>query len=432
MSAILKRKVFFIQIRLKSPLNVSSGEAEWTDADILKDDSGSPFVPGSSLAGAMRAYLEKEKNQSCFMGYAADGSEGKMSSLFLSDLILDTGIEWGIRDGVKLDENKAAVSGSKYDMEILEAGAEGHFFAELVIRENDNEHQMDQELAEICHGIQQGEIRLGSKKTRGFGKFEIISFAEQTYGKSNYLEYARAYDVALWKEQPDKLKSWMEDVSGERKMVHIKVPLKLKGGISIRQYAAKKDEQDFVQLTVHEKAVIPGSSFAGAIRHRTKKILCEMRENGVILPISVDDIIKRMFGYVEGKEACASNVIISESEVKGARTVTMVRTGISRFESAVKERSLYKEKTYVDGIVDLEIAVRKEHNPLDTRWILGILLLALKDLQNGYLAVGGQTAIGRGVFEQNGAIVIEGIEGTEEEFIAEAFQSLSEGEGEKL
>lgn len=61
MSAVLKRKVFFIRIQLLSPLNVSSGEDEWTDADVLRDGKGNPFVAGTSLAGAMRAYLEKRK-----------------------------------------------------------------------------------------------------------------------------------------------------------------------------------------------------------------------------------------------------------------------------------------------------------------------------------------------------------------------------------
>ena len=39
----------------------SSGEDEWTDSDLLRDYDGTPFISGTSLAGAMRAYLEKEK-----------------------------------------------------------------------------------------------------------------------------------------------------------------------------------------------------------------------------------------------------------------------------------------------------------------------------------------------------------------------------------
>ena len=33
--------------------------------------------------------------------------------------------------------------------------------------------------------------------------------------------------------------------------------------------------------------------------------------------------------------------------------------------------------------------------------MIGLLLIALHDLQHGYLAIGGQTAIGRGIFEGN-------------------------------
>ncbi len=73
-------------------------------------------------------------------------------------------------------------------------------------------------------------------------------------------------------------------------MVHIEVPLKMKGGISIRQYAAKKNEPDFVQLTDHGKPVIPGSSFAGAIRHRIKEILERLAENGTELPYNVQKL----------------------------------------------------------------------------------------------------------------------------------------------
>ena len=63
------------------------------------------------------------------------------------------------------------------------------------------------------------------------------------------------------------------------------------------------------------------------------------------------------------------------------------------------------------------MAVRRSKNPKDERWIMGLLLMALKDMQNGFLAVGGQTAIGRGVFSANGPILIDGEEGKEDDFI---------------
>lgn len=420
MSAVLKRKVFFIRIRLLSPLNVSSGEDEWTDADVLRDGKGNPFVAGTSLAGAMRAYLEKEKNSPCFMGYSGKNGIGKMSSLFISDLNFEEKVNFGIRDGVALNEEKVSITGSKYDLEILEAEAMGSFYMELVIRDGDNEEEMDNEISALFQGIQNGEVRLGSKKTRGFGKFKITSVSVWNYEKANYLEYADAYNEDLRNKGKNELDEWLAKASCENKMIHIEVPLRMKGGISIRQYSAKKNEPDFVQLTDHGKPVIPGSSFAGAIRHRMDTILRELE-----IP-EAGTMIQTAFGYTEKEESCASNIIISEAEITEAKELTMVRTGISRFESAVKEHTLYKEKTYVDGKVKLEVAVRK--GKPDTKWILGFLLLALKDLQNGFLAVGGQTAIGRGVFEPDGPMLIDGKK-EDAQFIQEAFKSLEDAKG---
>lgn len=428
---MIKRKVFYIQLKLISPLSVSSGEDEWTDSDVLRDGTGRPFVAGSSLAGAMRAYLQKEKHESCLMGYTGAHGDGKMSSLFVSDLNFRKYEFTSVRDGVALNDGKTAITGSKYEIEIIEAGAKGQFFMELTVREQDDEQKMDSEIASIFRGIQKGEIRLGCKKTRGFGEFRLTFVNCKTYTSENYLEYCQAYDRETDKNTDNELDVWLAKVSEKAKMVHIEVPLKMKGGISIRQYAAKKNEPDFVQLTDHGKPVIPGSSFAGAIRHRIKEILERLAENGTELPYNVQKIIDISFGYVDGVKACASNIIISEAEIKGARPLTMMRTGVSRFESAVKDGALYKEKTYVDGELVLRLAIRKGVMPEDEKWILGILLLALKDLQNGFLAVGGQTAIGRGLFENNGAILIDGQEGLENQMIQESLKNMRVSGGKK-
>lgn len=429
MKAIIKRKVLYVQVQLISPLSVSSGENEWTDSDILRDKEGNPFVTGSSLAGAMRAYLGKKKNEDSLMGYSGKDKNqddiGKMSSLFISDLTFDEDTVTGVRDGVALDKNKTAISESKFDIEIIEARAKAHFYMELTVREGDNEAEMNQELANIFTGINEGEIRIGSKKTRGFGEFKVLSVKNREYGKENYLDYALAYKENTWKAEENQLDDWLKQADWNAQMIHIEVPLRMRGGISIRQYAARKGEPDYIHLTDHGIPVIPGSSLAGAIRHRIQDILEELKQNQIKLPKNISDIINIAFGYVNGNEACASNIIIGESEIKGASPLTMVRTGVSRFESAVKSGALYKEKMYVDGELSLEIAVRKSQNLEDSRWVMGLLLLAIKDLQNGLLAVGGQTAIGRGIFMANGPILIDGEASKEDQYIAEMLQNMS-------
>lgn len=444
---MVKKIMLYVQVRFLSPLNVSSGEDEWTDADLLRDGNGNVFVPGSSLAGAMRAYIRKEKNEPCLLGYTKkekNGQDtGKMSALFISDLTFDEQPLSGVRDGVELTAQKTTKTESKYDMEILEAGSRAHFFLELTVREQDNEAEMQQEIAKIFHGIKEGEIRLGGKKTRGFGKFEILSVAEKEYTKENYTDYANAYQNDAWRGVKNQLKEWLEKADWTPSMVHIEVPLRMKGGISIRRYAAKKGEPDYVHLTrptlltdengnkakKTEIPVLSGSSLAGAIRHRMETILGDLKAAGVKLPKNNTDIINTIFGYVDEDQACASNIMVHEVDIKDAKPLTMVRTGVSRFESVVRKGSLYTEKTYVDGTLNVRIDVRKGSDPQDEAWILGMLLLVLKDLQNGLLAVGGQTAIGRGIFSANGPITIDGECSVENSLIGNLLKNMSENGG---
>lgn len=99
-------------------------------SDVLRDHEGNPFVAGSSLAGAMRAYIEKKKTESCLMGFSKPAGRqnisdsGKMSSLFISDLNFDKGVTYGVRDNVALSEDyfqRMVQSGlmEKKDLKIL-------------------------------------------------------------------------------------------------------------------------------------------------------------------------------------------------------------------------------------------------------------------------------------------------------------------------
>lgn len=435
MSRIVKREVLKVYISLTSPLNLSSGESELTDTDIIRDWDGKPFVPGSSLAGAMRAYLNKAGNEDCIMGYSGTDDSGRMSPLFISDITFEGRLVSGIRDGVELGINKTAITGSKYDMEILETGAKGFFYMELTIRDGNDEAAMIHELALIIKGINSGEICLGTKKTRGFGQFTITQIKQKTYSKDNYLQYADGYKEQTWDECSDALEDWIKLSEDEdNKMIHIRVPLKLEGGISIRRYGVKKGQPDFVHLTSKysgnndiEVPVIPGSSFAGAIRHRMKEILTLLLQENILPEVvdkkTVDQIIDKMFGYAKENNAHVSNVIIRESEIQDSKPLTMVRTGVSRLESSVKTGALYKEITYVGGNLTLNITVRKNETK-DEDWITGLLLLVLKDIQNGLLAVGGETAIGRGLFSMNGTITIDGKDNVEDEYISKGLKAF--------
>ena len=409
MNSVVKRIVYRVELLFVSPISVSSGYEGMTDSDVLRDYDGNPFISGSSIAGAFRAYVQSKNNGNDIFGFAND-EDGKMSPVFISDLKFNKS-ETDIRDSVALDDNKITKEGAKFDFEVLQGNSKGYFYIELTIREKDNEELLVSTLNEIFNGIHLKEIRLGNNKTRGYGIIDIEEIKMREFTKNNFLDYKDCYSENAWNNEP----KYKLDYSTKGHWMCIEVPLRLKGGISIRKYAVRKGAPDFEHMTDHGSPVIPGTSIMGALRHRIKEIIKELDKDSSY-GLYPNKMIDEMFGFVSGKDAHISGVIVDEMVIEGAKALEMTRTGISRFENSARNGALYKEKTYVDGTFTLRLSVCKE-NP-NVEWIIGILLLAVKDLQNGFLAVGGQTSIGRGIFEANGPLTIDGEENKEDAYIA--------------
>lgn len=418
MNSVVKRIVYRVELLFVSPISVSSGYEGMTDSDVLRDYDGHPFISGSSITGAFRAYVQSKNNGNDIFGFAND-EDGKMSPVFISDLKFNKS-ETDIRDSVALDDNKITKEGAKFDFEVLQGNSKGYFYIELTIREKDNEELLVGALNEIFNGIHLKEIRLGSNKTRGYGIIDIDQIKKREFTKNNFLDYKDCYREPFWKKN---VKAYDLDYSTKGHMVSIEVPLRLKGGISIRKYAVKKNAPDFEHITDHGCPVIPGTSIMGALRHRIKEIIKELDKDS-LYGLYPNKMIDEMFGFVSGKDAHISGVIVDEMVIEGAKALEMTRTGISRFENSARNGALYKEKTYVDGTFTLRLSVCKENPNMD--WIIGILLLAVKDLQNGFLAVGGQTSIGRGIFEANGPLTIDGEENKEDAYIASSIVKYKE------
>ena len=182
---IIKRIALGVRVITRTPLCVSSGWDEITDNDLQRDFYGNVFVPGTSLAGAMRAYLQDTKQ---LFGFTKD-MEGKMSAVSFSDLTFDKNkLKMSERDGVAL-EHKVAKTGAKYDIEIIEPGACGNFRILLSIREQDDEEEWLDVIKKIFFGIEEGEIRFGAKKNRGFGNIKLESIYYKQFTSENIKEW---------------------------------------------------------------------------------------------------------------------------------------------------------------------------------------------------------------------------------------------------
>ncbi len=415
---IMKRIYIAADITLASPLSICSGLSKNTDNDVLKNSLGEIFIPGTSLAGAMRNYLENDNNSPSIFGYA-DGDKGEMSSLFIADTYIDkTNIS--VRDGVELNKDKIAIDNQKYDYEIVETG-KGTIRIEVIIREKDENKDKLKDICNILKGISNGDIRFGYKKNRGLGKLKVTKVYKWEFDKTSVENWIKFNEQTLEEQKHldncewENWQNYNDNLEVNTKYISISLPLKLTGGISIRKYSTASYNADFEHITIQQLyenvkqakrlPIIPGTSWAGAIRHRAEKILSELGCSET----KSEQLIKKWFGYVDANntknKACQSMVVIDESILENSNPLITVRNNVNRFSGATVEGALYKEKAYFGGNTELKIKVQKDKDDL-YKSLIALLYLIMKDIEKGYLSIGGATAIGRGLFTADGDINI--------------------------
>lgn len=392
---MIKSKIYYyVRMELLSPISIGNGDELLTDHDCLRNSKGVPFIPGTSLAGVFSHYLSDEM---LALFTPKIGDEYKQSPYYISDanIVLDDkkrNVSTSIRDGVKLKPDKIAEDGAKFDFEIVESSTKFDFRIEVIVRDHDNIDKMKKVVDVILHGLNSGEILLGYKSKRGYGKVKIEDVKIKEFTK-NSLEEMLLFD----KYQMDKYGQYsIPDIDNENKYDYMQVHLRQVGGISIRKYSATAGEVDFEHVTSNGKPVIPGTSWNGLIRRQ----IAEYLDDDIISNCCVK--INEWFGEAKKRDTTgrASNIIIEESIIQDAKRIRITRNKISRFSAGVSNRALFSEVSYFNGDTVLGIKVKKsiEEDPDNSR-IIGLISLVIKDIDNGFIALGGQTAIGRGLFK---------------------------------
>lgn len=461
----MKKIYYRIQFKLCSAMNIGSGLNDYTDKDLLKNSLGIPYIPGSTLAGKYRS-LFTDRQQELYFGEKLggkqeesqiqqlndknskddeenkkDSKENKESRVLVYDanLIAEDIKKFRImkRDGVGLDEYKTAIKGAKFNYEILEPNVSFVTYIEQNIGEKE---WADSDWIDVGERIVQSwlsdEFLIGFKTTRGMGKtkleqvhriiFDLEDKQESEYRQKpwNNIEIynlQRWLDFDMYKNEQQESPIWFPvSIDKEKRkksqydenVIHIKLYLKQKGGISIRQYTTavnqKEDMQpDYEQIVYtrmegNEKKtypVIPGTSWAGAFRHHMEKITEQY-----ISDTKLDKRdIREIFGGIESRSKAKSKISFSESMLEGSEGKCITRNAIDRFISGTINGALYTEKTYFGGKTTLDIHLERQVCERLKR----ILVAAIVDLHMGFMAVGGLTSVGRGLFQLTG-IEIDG------------------------
>lgn len=438
------------KIKTISPLHIGCGSGEKSDLDILLDGEGKPFIPATSFVGVLH-HLISENTEACknekewhrFWGYSRC-NEGHQSMFRCSDLLLsqNSSPKIVIRDGIRIDNKTGMVEDQKkYDYEILERGTRFDLSMEFSYDKVADEQFVKKMVSTIYVLLGQG-IQIGAKTNSGLGQIELIESDTRVY----HFDFSEKKDVLHWLTQAtqnfsqknvipiNELAQAFEITSNEFSITAI---LQLKNSLIIRSYSEEpympetsddESEQPGPPDAVHMKSlndwVLTGTSLKGAIRTRAQRIVNTLGKES--------EIIDELFGKVDDEnrsdDARKGKIRVKESILPGFVAELQTRIKTDRFTGGTIETALFDTMPLwsgLDEVVSMEICVRqcKDHEA-------GLLLLVLKDLWTGDLAVGGEKNIGRGVFQGVKAIIR--CNGDEPILIKSDLNNIRDGDRKKL
>ena len=407
---------------------IGSGEEESSDSDVLRDSDGNVYIPGTSLAGVSRHFLET-------VGINTDDIFGKIevekeaekdyeSKIKFFDAFATNEVSTSVRDSVRLVD-KISLDGSKFDYEIAEAGAEFIFKIEL----NTCSCEEKKICSYIINGFRNGDIRIGSKTTRGFGVVDIedIKYLQLDFTNAEemetYINLDRDWNIVDRPFLAEELcKAQYEGVYET-----IERDFSLKSFLFIRDYGSTKkvegDDSKFVDAQTLTKTnvnpVIPGPSIAVVMRSHCRKILDKA---GYKTEKERQDFINDLFGYEtevgedgklkrENEKKIKSNVLFKECELDKENIVFLnrTRTAVDRFSgSALQTGALFtgniacrndeKQPEKQPEKVTISIKIKKDFENM--KLAKSLINTCLDDMANGLIAFGGNTGIGAGIFEK--------------------------------
>jgi CRISPR/Cas system CSM-associated protein Csm3 (group 7 of RAMP superfamily) len=451
---IIKRIIVRGTLVLDTPTCLGNGDADSpTDLPLLRDSiSNHALLTGSSIAGALRNYLRE-----CNKGYNVSDrrhdittklfgdlfayenektlteaekielrSKDTQSSLIIDDALSVAPIKAELRDGVKINSvTRTAQDKAKYDLELLEAGTQFPLCLELLIDKETDEAELVKAIALALHGLESsnrsksGEICIGMKKRRGFGRCYVENWQVWQFNLQNPKERIdwltfEHWSTGLLSDYPTHqsieiaLGVTLKDEKDWRDRFSIQATFKLASPLLIRSGQDSTGcAPDVVHLRSHRdgqlEPVLSGTSLAGVLRHRAERIVNTLGKHQAI--------VKDLFGFVEedSKQAKASRLVVHESVIENTADLVQNRIAIDRFTGGAYHGALFSEQPIFgsdETRLTLELELRQPKKAE-----IGLLLLLLKDLWTSDLPVGGESSIGRGRLQGIKATMIRQIPG---------------------
>ncbi len=422
------------RFKLVSPLRLSAGvEAELADSAVRRRADGAPVVPGSSVAGAFRSYLERLTGVDCklarglptraragepacacplcgLFGDVRPGldSRARASRLTFCDSLVENA-SVRIADGVAIARGRgAAAERKKFDQEEVAPGAE-------VLVEVRGEGLGEEELDWVgsCYrALGSGHLTLGGRGAQGSGRMtaEELSLRWRDPTLSEHLIALVMHDGRQDVVWPERIEPFPGRESLSNWEVKLLIALRPDSTFLVADPAeAIATGYDRAPRGGAGAPELPASSLRGALRSASERVLRSLKTTSACDPTDPSSSCAACARSGEPRERCLScRLFGNEDWASWLRIVVNPGPGasqaqpldhvaIDRFTGGAAEGLKFDTLSVTGACFEVILSADKLAAE-DRLWVTGLLALTLNDLQQGRWQLGHGGARGHGWF----------------------------------
>lgn len=357
-----------------------SASLEAVDSPIARTPSGEPWVPASSVAGALREHIRREGLDPVdWMGgpSSVDGVlEPSPIRVVHTEVSSDARVD--VRSQTAIDRRTgAAAQGTLRNVEHLEPGTSLRI--DLLV---DGRHDRDGELSSVLGSF---APLLGARRTSGEGGTELRSL------RWGMIDLASAEGLAQWLSAGgpsliDLVATEPLDVRNSTERAAIVVRCTIVDPLLIEPGRDRSDAEKKNRVT--SRSTLHGSSLKGVVRSRAEFILRSLAAAADVDEVAAMLLTEQLFGSSDRRGRLRFTNSAVSDEVREVRP----HVAIDRFTGGASAGRLFEEEVLVAGSFDLEIELLDEIEP----WERCLIEAVLTDIHDGYVGFGARTARGYG------------------------------------
>jgi CRISPR/Cas system CSM-associated protein Csm3 (group 7 of RAMP superfamily) len=299
------------QLIAQTPIHVGGIDAGNPDSDmpLAMDGQGRYYIPGTSLAGALRQWTEANLGADAtrlLWGFQ-QGDKGDASLFEIEDSVITATALPEVRDGVGIDKKTgAAQRGIKYDTTILPRGTEMEFQCSVSVVQDSERTNTEGAFRLLLEALQSGRIRIGAQRTRGMGKIVLIVLESAPIEVASLGTRQGIVDHLQGRDKHATIESLSSPQGGGGDRIEVAIhwhptePVMVKSGVD----GIAIDGLPLVSGVDcdHVALVIPGSSIKGVLSSQAGlivKTVTGQKSDGE--PSKATVVLERLFGIARTK-----------------------------------------------------------------------------------------------------------------------------------